>query len=74
MITLPVFINIVISAVTIIVLLAFSRESLRRIKNILTILTNGAYSDCPFYKDNVTRGRRSYDKSLKSNNKGGDEE
>ena len=68
-----IFFNFALNAVIILVLLLFSRESLRKLKNIVTILSNGAYSDCPFYKDQLENGRRWYDKSLAENNdKGGE--
>ena len=62
-----VFFNFALNALIVIVLLLFSRESLRKLRNIVNILSNGAYSDCPFYKDQVENGRRWYDKSLGNN-------
>ena len=68
-----IFFNFALNSLIIIVLLLFSRESLRKLKNIVNILSNGAYSDCPFYKDQVENGRRWYDKSLAENNNEGGE-
>ena len=62
-----------LNALILILLIAFNREALRRIKNIIDILSNGAYSNCPFYRDAMDGGRREYDKIFgKSQKKGGE--
>ena len=55
------FLNIVLNSVTIIVLLAFSRRSLERIRKIIDLLNNGGFRDCPYYADQREEGRRWYD-------------
>lgn len=50
-----------INAVILIVLIGLSRESLGRIRNIIDILSNGAYKNCPFFTSQMKGGRRMYD-------------
>ena len=72
MVTTLIF-NLALNALIVIVLLLFSRQSLQRLRNIVNILSNGAYHDCPFYKESMQDGRRWYDKNLsENNNKGGE--
>ena len=72
------FLNFVLNAFVVVLLLLFSKESLRRIRKILNILDNGGYRDCPHYADQRQQGRRWYDEnhlhdvSLNLNEKGGD--
>ena len=65
------FLNFVINAVIIVVLLLFSRENLARVRNILDILNNGSYHNCPFYRGAkpIEGGRRWYDNQVE---KGGE--
>lgn len=45
-----------------IVFLLLNRRSIRRIKNLLTILDNGSYQSCPFFlKCAQSGGKRWYD-------------
>ena len=55
------FLNVVLNSLVVIVLLAFSRRSLERIRRILDLLNNGGFRDCPYYADQRDEGRRWYD-------------
>lgn len=71
------FLNFVVNAVIIISLLLLNRESLKRVRKVLDILTNGGYRDCPFFVDQRPVGRRRYDENrlqeqLESKEKGGE--
>lgn len=61
-----------LNALILILVVAFNKEALRRVKNIIDILSNGAYSNCPFYQDAIAGGRRKLDKIVTSNSKGGE--
>lgn len=72
------FLSFVLNAIIVIVLVALSKESLTRIRNIIDILTNGGYANCPFYRESMLKGgRRWYDKDIhasktESKQKGGE--
>jgi len=70
-----VFSSLVINSAVIIVLLLFSKESLRRLKNVLDILNNGAYTSCPFFTEKMKNGRRWYDEvdNAENTGKGGED-
>lgn len=54
--------SLVLNAVIFILLLASSKAELGRIRNIIDILTNGGYNNCPFYRDFTKKGgKRCYD-------------
>lgn len=54
--------SFILNAIIVVVLLLFSRENLTRVRNILKIIDNGAYHDCPLYKlAQKEGGRRWYD-------------
>lgn len=59
------FIQFVLVALITIIVIFANKEALSRIQNILDILNNGAYKNCPFYKDRQIDGRRWYDKNTK---------
>jgi len=62
-----------INALILILLVAFNTEALRRVKNIIDILSNGAFTSCPFYRDLMTHDRRELEKIFLSKKKGGEE-
>lgn len=72
------FFSFVLNAVIVIAVIALNRESLTRIRNIIDILTNGGYANCPFYRESMLKGgRRWYDKHIhasdtESKQKGGE--
>lgn len=69
------FLNFVANAVLIVVLLLFSRQSLKKIRKIIDVLTNGELIDHLPYADQRKTGRRWYDSSPygdNKNKKGGD--
>lgn len=62
------FLNFCLNALITIVLLAFSRRSLERIRKLMDLLSNGGFRDCPFY-----RTHDSHREDLPSTMKGGEE-
>jgi hypothetical protein len=60
---LVALLNFCLNAFVLIVLLLFSKQTLRKIKNVLSILDNGGYRECPHYADQRERGRRWYDEN-----------
>lgn len=72
--------NFVLNALITIALVAFANRDLKGLRNILDILNNGGFRNCPFYVDQKERGRRWYDlnnleerlKQLESKEKGGE--
>lgn len=53
--TVP-FLNFVLNSIIVIVFLLFSKTSLEKIRNILDILNNGGYKNCPFYSKTTHHG------------------
>ena len=62
-----------LNALILILLIAFNTEALRRVKNIIDILSNGAYSNCPFYRETMKNGRRKLDKIFENPHEGGED-
>ena len=56
------FLNVIINAMTIIAVLLFNREGLKRLYKIRGLLENGGWRDCPKFIDQREEGRRWYDK------------
>lgn len=44
------FINLAINAIILIVLIGLSEKALKRIRNIIDVLSNGSYHNCPFFE------------------------
>jgi hypothetical protein len=56
------FLNVVLNSIVVIVLLAFSRTNIQRVRRMLDILDNGGWRHCPLYKESVdSPHRRWYD-------------
>lgn len=53
--------QLAINSIILIVLIGVNREALHRIRNIIDILSNGAYKNCPFFRSEMKGGRRLYD-------------
>jgi len=64
------FFSFVLEAAIVIILLVSSKETQRKVKNIMDILNNGAYTSCPFY-DKICRegGSRWYDNNPQTRQK-----